>query len=253
MNVQMLGTGSAFAKSFYNNNALLTVDGRTLLIDCGITAPLALHELGRTFDEIDAVLLTHIHGDHIGGLEEFAFQMKFVFGGRKPKLFIADTLVGPLWESSLKGGLYQIENPTLESYFDVHPIAEGDKVEVLPGLTVELVRTKHIPGKDSYSLLLNDLFFYSSDSVFDGELLRALVADRQIKLVFHDCQLQGSGVVHATLTELLTLPPDIQRIVYLMHYGDNQPDFVGRSGDMTFVEQHANYQIDPLTFSVIRL
>jgi hypothetical protein len=44
--VQMIGTGSAFAKVFNNNNALLTVEGLSLLVDCGITAPKALHELG---------------------------------------------------------------------------------------------------------------------------------------------------------------------------------------------------------------
>ena len=247
----MLGTGNAFAKTYYNNNGMLTVNGRRLLIDCGITAPLALHEMGRTFDEIDAVLLSHIHADHIGGLEEFAFQMKFVYGGRKAKLYIADTLAESLWESSLKGGLYQDENPSLESYFDVHPIAEDVNVEVLPGLFVKLVPTSHIPGKESYSLIVNDHFFYSSDAVFDGTLLRSLVEEQQIKLIFHDCQLQPPGLVHATLAELLTLPPDIQRMTYLMHYGDNKNDFVGRTGEMKFIEQHAIYQIDPLTFSLV--
>lgn len=104
MKVQMLGTGSAFAKAFNNNNALFTVDGLNLLVDCGITGPKALHELGYSFNDLHAVLLTHIHADHIGGIEEYAFQMKFVYG-RKPILYIADTLVETLWENSLKGGL----------------------------------------------------------------------------------------------------------------------------------------------------
>ncbi|TJY43592.1 ribonuclease Z [Cohnella pontilimi] len=239
----MLGTGSAFAKTFYNNNALLEINGRTLLLDCGITAPRALYELGKTFDEMDAVLITHIHADHVGGLEEFAFQMKFVYR-RKPILYIADTLIERLWEHTLKGGLQQDENRTLDDYFEVHPLKENQPAELLPGLSVELLRTPHIPNKASYSLLLNETFFYSADMVFDGELLERLVSERGVSLIFHDCQLHPPGVVHADLPNLLTLPERIQEIVYLMHYDDNQPEFAGRTGRMKFVEQHKVYRIE---------
>ncbi|MFC5532271.1 MBL fold metallo-hydrolase [Cohnella yongneupensis] len=249
LNVQMLGTGSAFAKANYNNNAMITAGGQTLLIDCGITAPLALHELGRTFNEIDAVLLTHIHADHIGGLEEFAFQMKFIYG-RKPRLYIADTLVEQLWECSLKGGLYQDENPTLASYFDVYPIAEGTSVEVLPELRIKLLATAHIPNKPNYSLIINDHFFYSGDTVFNQDLLHSLVQEQQVRLIFHDCQLHPPGIVHACLSQLLTLPASIQELTYLMHYGDDKPEFVGRTGLMRFIDQHVVYHIDPLNFTV---
>lgn len=244
MKIQMLGTGSAFAKAFNNNNALVSVNGRTLLIDCGITAPKALHELGKNFGDLDAVLITHIHGDHVGGLEELAFQMKFIYQ-RKPVIFIADTLVQPLWEHTLKGGLQQDESQTLHDYFDVRPLHEGTPAEVLPGLQVELFRTPHIPGKSSYSLLVNGFFFYSADMVFDASLLESLVKDRGVSTIFHDCQLHPPGAVHACLPELLTLPDYIQERVYLMHYGDDQPKFEGRTGLMRFVEQHKIYELAP--------
>lgn len=248
MKLQMLGTGSAFAKAFNNNNALVTVDNRTLLVDCGITAPKALHEAGKNFGDVDAVLITHIHGDHVGGLEELAFQMKFIYG-RKPVLFLADTLVEPLWEHTLKGGLQQDESQTLHDYFDVRPLREGTAAEVLPGLQVEMMRTPHIPGKASYSLLFNGFFFYSGDMVFDGALLESLVKDRGVQIIFHDCQLHPPGAVHASLPELLTLPESIQQLVYLMHYGDDRASFDGRTGLMKFVEQQKIYELDPLTFA----
>ncbi|MCC3372934.1 MBL fold metallo-hydrolase [Cohnella sp. REN36] len=240
MDIQMLGCGSAFAKTFYNNNAIVYAGGKKLLIDCGITAPLALHRLGHPLEEIDAILITHMHADHIGGLEEVAFQHKFLFH-RKPTLYIADTLAGPLWERSLRGGLEQEKLRGLDDYFDLRPLRESAKTEVLPGLTAELIRTKHIPDKLSYSVLLNDTFFYSADMVFDPELLASLVHDRGVETIFHDCQLEPPGVVHACLPQLLTLPEELQGRIYLMHYGDAQPDFVGKTGRMTFVEQHRVY------------
>ncbi|UUZ95900.1 MBL fold metallo-hydrolase [Paenibacillus sp. P25] len=67
LHIQMIGTGSAFAKRYYNNNALVRTEGFTLLIDCGVTAPRALYELNVPLTDIDAVLITHIHADHVGG------------------------------------------------------------------------------------------------------------------------------------------------------------------------------------------
>ncbi|MDF2718574.1 MAG: beta-lactamase protein, partial [Paenibacillus sp.] len=69
MEIRMIGTGQAFAKKYFNNNALVTCNGYTLLIDFGITAPLAMHHMNVPLDAIDGVFVTHLHADHIGGFE----------------------------------------------------------------------------------------------------------------------------------------------------------------------------------------
>ncbi|WP_183598677.1 MBL fold metallo-hydrolase [Paenibacillus phyllosphaerae] len=238
----MLGTGSAFAKQYYNNNALLHAHGQTVLLDCGITAPLALHRLGKSFSEIDALLISHIHADHVGGMEEFAFQMKFVHK-RKVPLYIPAPLIEPLWETTLKGGLMQEELTSLDAYFEVHPLQEGERAFISPGIEVTPIRTKHIPNKASYSFFINDTFFYSADMKFDAGLLNQLVEQGCTK-IFHDCQLKPPGAVHATLDQLLTLPASIQERIWLMHYDDTMPQYRGRTGPMQFVEQHKVYSID---------
>ncbi|MGF7049185.1 ribonuclease BN (tRNA processing enzyme) [Paenibacillus sp. DS2015] len=239
--LQMLGTGSAFARRYFNNNALLYDDEFTLLIDCGVTAPMALHQLNVSFDDIDAVLITHIHADHVGGLEELAFTMKFKYK-RKMILYIADTLIDTLWEHTLRGGLYQDgEIMTLEDIFIIRPLSPGQAQFISNQITLEMIPTEHIPGKKSYSLYVNEHIFYSADMTFSSSLLAELVHNRACNVILHDCQLTGPGEVHTTLQELLTLPEDIQRIIYLMHYGDNKDEFVGATGLMTFLEQHLIY------------
>jgi glyoxylase-like metal-dependent hydrolase (beta-lactamase superfamily II) len=238
--IQMLGTGSAFAKAFYNNNALVYAGGRALLVDCGTTGPAALHHLGKSLSDIDAILVTHLHADHIGGLEELAFRYRFHYE-IKPALYVADTLAGPLWEHSLRGGLEQDGFASLEDYFDVRPLVPGEPRELLPGLTAELLATPHIPNRPSYSVLFNGCFFYSADMVFDPDLLRRLVRERGVETIFHDCQLFAPGSVHACLPELLTLPESLQERIYLMHYGDDQPDYIGRTGKMQFAVQNKIY------------
>ncbi|MGG6310020.1 MBL fold metallo-hydrolase [Paenibacillus macerans] len=243
LRLQMLGTGGAFAKKYFNNNGLLYSNDFTLLIDCGITAPLALHAIGKPLDDIDAVLITHIHGDHVGGLEELAFRMKYG-SGRKPVLYVADKLVGPLWENTLKGGLSQDGViHSLDDVFEVRTLKEGTRVQLTPDLSVELIQTPHIPGKTSYSLYFNNEIFYSADKTFQPELLERLVRERGCRKILHEVQLTGPGEVHTTLQELLSLPEDIQSRILLMHYGDDMESYVGATGKMEFLRQHEIYTL----------
>ncbi|SDC78050.1 Ribonuclease BN, tRNA processing enzyme [Paenibacillus sp. UNCCL117] len=245
LQLQMIGTGSAFAKSFYNNNALLHLNGYKLLIDCGFTASRALLDIGVPLEAVDGILITHIHADHIGGLEEFAFQNKYTHK-RRIRLYVPLPLVNDLWEHSLRGGLEnRAEGITaLSDYFDVVPLEPGQPVHIRQDLTVTLIPNIHIQGKPSFSLLLNGYIFYSADCIFNRELLVELHA-KGCSFFLHDCQLQPPGIVHATLEELLTLPEELQRKVLLMHYSDRMPEFAGRTGLMSFVEQFKTYSFSP--------
>lgn len=244
IHIQMLGTGNAFAKKYFNNNALVYSNEYTLLIDCGITAPLSLYQLGKTPDQLDGILITHQHGDHIGGLEEFAFQLYYKYN-KKISLFVPETIVHSLWEHSLKGSMDSEKGDyDLSTYFNVVPLPIGEPFHISPHLTIELLHTKHIPGKYSYSLLLNEQLFYSADMCFDRQLIEQLVYERQCRHILHECQLHGQGAVHTTLSELLTLPADIQQITYLMHYEDDMEDFIGKTGEMTFLKQHELYYFE---------
>lgn len=242
LKLQMLGTGSAFAKRNYNNNALIHSDSHKLLIDCGITAPISLHEMGYDWGNLDACLITHMHADHVGGLEEYAFQMKYVYR-RRPVLYIAESLVHPLWENTLKGGLLQEGMEHLDDFFDIRTLNEGETRELIPGISAELIRTPHIPGKNSYSILINGHIFYSADMTFQPELLKQLVYKRGVDRIFHECQLTGAGEVHTTLEELKSLPEDIRSLISLMHYGDEADEFAGRTDGMPLLKQHQLYEL----------
>lgn len=242
LQLQMLGTGGAFSRKYYNNNGLLLTENYTLLIDCGNTALLALHELGRSPESIDAIFITHIHGDHVGGLEEFAFYMNLIHQ-RKPVLYIAEDLVTPLWENTLKGAMGNGDDLGIRDYFEVITLKKQVTNQIAEGLTLKLLQTPHMPGKSSYSLVINDHIFYSSDMTFQPNLLYKLVYEEKITQIFHEVQLNGVGRVHTSLQELLSLPTDIQGMISLMHYEDNMGDFVGRIGEMKFLEQQKIYTL----------
>jgi ribonuclease BN (tRNA processing enzyme) len=64
-----VGTGDAFGSGGRRNSAILVRNGsHTLLLDCGPSTLSGLKELGIDPLEVDAVAITHYHGDHCGGL-----------------------------------------------------------------------------------------------------------------------------------------------------------------------------------------
>src|SRR5690242_9083861 len=68
--IQFLGTGTPLGLDGLHQACLLvtTDDGSNLLVDCGMTALASLGRAGLGPDHIDGVLISHLHGDHFGGL-----------------------------------------------------------------------------------------------------------------------------------------------------------------------------------------
>ncbi|MBL4690049.1 MAG: MBL fold metallo-hydrolase [Rhodospirillales bacterium] len=69
MKIQFLGCGDAFGSGGRLNTCFLvdTADTR-FLIDCGATSLVAMNRCGVDPNSIDMILLTHLHGDHFGGV-----------------------------------------------------------------------------------------------------------------------------------------------------------------------------------------
>jgi ribonuclease BN (tRNA processing enzyme) len=65
----VLGSGDAFGSGGRAHSAyLVEAPGATFLIDCGPSILQSLKRIGRDPGTIDFVLLSHLHGDHFGGV-----------------------------------------------------------------------------------------------------------------------------------------------------------------------------------------
>lgn len=69
MEITVLGCGDAFGSGGrLQTSFLLNIQQHKVLLDCGATILPALHKHNFTSKDIDAIIITHFHGDHFGGL-----------------------------------------------------------------------------------------------------------------------------------------------------------------------------------------
>ena len=257
MKIKFLGVGSAFTSAeYYHSNMLVeTSGGKRMLFDCGSDIRFSLGECGIAARDlcrgIDAVYISHLHGDHIGGMEWMALNMYFAEKPRKPELIMEGALMEEMWESSLKGGLGCIRGKVMElsDYFSCRPEREGSPF-VWEGLSCAMVRLPHVAGETrnifSFGLVLEEApgrsAFISSDTRFEPELLSAI--GERTAAIFHDCEtcVPQTGV-HAHYDQLKTLPSWLREKMWLYHYQpypkqdpvkDGFKGFVAKGGEFVF-------------------
>jgi ribonuclease BN (tRNA processing enzyme) len=68
--VQFLGTGTPLGQQGRLQACILltTNDDTRVLLDCGMTALVGLARAGVELESLDALVISHLHGDHFGGL-----------------------------------------------------------------------------------------------------------------------------------------------------------------------------------------
>lgn len=238
----MLGVGNGFSPGVYDNNALIEDSGQLCMIDCGTTAWVSLEQLNRRREDIGSIFLTHLHFDHCGGVESAALYGKYV-SGKKMRLIVPEPIAHVLWENVLKG---TIENkPTgllgLEDYFIVETPKEFEMFCLCGSVWAYWFPTKHIEGKFSCGLVMDDRILYTSDMVNDLALLEDM-EQRGIQIIFHDCQLNNAKV-HADFHTLKGYPEHIRKKIFLMHHGLKEEKDAPDANGMRFLFQHREMAI----------
>ncbi len=234
MKIKFIGVGSAFTTSeYFQSNLLITAEsGRKMLLDCGTDIRFSLNSSPEAcqsvVEEIDAVYISHLHSDHVGGMEWMAFQTYFNPDQRRPRLFMEQDTMQEMWNFSLKGGLGCIEGKRmhLTDYFDCRALPR-DGVFEWEGIRFNLVRMPHIITgyRDffSYGLIMEDvahggpMVFFTTDTQFQPGLIQEIAP--RAALIFHDCETSPfKSIVHTHYDDLLGLPETIRGKIWLYHY-----------------------------------
>ncbi|HZO92074.1 MAG TPA: MBL fold metallo-hydrolase [Chthonomonadaceae bacterium] len=216
------GTGSAWSRLFGNASAVLEADGQRLLIDCGHTVPGRLQQMGLSLRDMDAVFISHLHGDHIYGLEEWGFR-SYLQWKIKPRLLIAENLLHPIWRNVFSGTMAQVcdQSCHLRDYFTVLPL-QIDQPLTLGPWTLAAHPVRHVPHAPCYGLKVRAegvSLGFTCDSLADADPWFY----EDTELVFHDCSFAPyfPETIHAHFEQLLTYPEAFRAKTYLVHYDDD--------------------------------
>jgi ribonuclease BN (tRNA processing enzyme) len=104
MKLHVLGCGDAFGSGGRNQSAyLIQATDRLFLLDCGATSLLAMKKLGFDSGRLDIIFLSHLHGDHFGGLPFFFIEYLYEKPREKP-LHVA----GPMGTEEKARGIFDL-------------------------------------------------------------------------------------------------------------------------------------------------
>jgi ribonuclease BN (tRNA processing enzyme) len=232
MQVRFLGSGDAFGSGGrFNTCFLAEARQKAFLIDCGASSLVAIRKSGIDPNAIGTIFISHLHGDHFGGLPFVLLDAQF-YSRRTTPLII----VGPL-------GLRQRLTEAMEVLFpgssktrqkfelELHEITPGATYE-FNGIKVTAYLVDHACGAPPFALRLEcdgKVLAYTGDTAWTESLIsagqgadlliaEALTFDRQIKF-------------HLDYRSLKTNLPGINaKRVVLTHMG---PDMLAHASEVS--------------------
>src|SRR5205809_2869907 len=87
MRVTIVGSGDAFGSGGRFNTCFFVETAKgTLLVDCGASSLVALNARGLDHGKVDGIILSHLHGDHFGGLPFLLLDAQFLNRRDRPLL-----------------------------------------------------------------------------------------------------------------------------------------------------------------------
>lgn len=234
MKITVIGCGNAFSDINYNQSFILeeqfdafgVVDEhqpfygkRRLLVDCGLEIPHALFAAKIKVQDINDIYVSHLHADHIGGLEKFAF-LRYDWANKPRKTTTGPYLIGnkqlldDLWNKSLRGGLESMEGfvSNLETFFRPFPV-EPNTPFYWCGWRIDLIQQIHIMSGSiimpSFGIFLTKEGHKSVYIVTDSQHCSPRQIEEYYKradIIFQDCELVGVDFRFQEGTQVYKVP-----------------------------------------------
>lgn len=146
LDICLLGTGGMMPlPRRWLTSLMVKLNGKGILIDSGEGTQVAIREAGLSFHDIDVILFTHFHGDHISGLPGLLLSM-----GNADRTEPV-TLVGPKGLERVVGAL-RIIAPELPFPLEYIELDEPEKVLLLEGFEISAFKVNHNVICYGYSL-----------------------------------------------------------------------------------------------------
>ena len=239
--ITCLGHGGAFSPTDIGNTAFLVECGdKRILIDCGTTVPDTLKGFGVDPGSLDAAIITHLHADHVGGLERLLYHRHYISKAEPIALIMgAHTLrdwkdvvaackndldrhaspVEPVWPGTF--GRRGVEGELCQFFLPVGPH------KVIEVMAFKVNHGGDIPDMNCYAFRLTlpdkSKLFFSGDRIWKHEGSDDVIASMlECDLAFHELEVSPnpSGAhTHYTDLSASAIGDDKMRKILWVHHG----------------------------------
>ena len=194
--LKFIGTGSSDGGDLGTSAAVLERSGKpVLLIDCGHGTPRRFHESYGEWPS--AIFLTHVHLDHVSGLEQLHSRIALGHAART-RIYAPVAILAQLHQR-----VGSLENSLAEgrmNFWDQFQVVPVDKGFWHEGHWFDVFETRHHAPGFSHGLRLPGRFLFTGDTRPIPEVLRHYGNAGEV--IFHDCSLVGNPS-HTGLDDIL--------------------------------------------------
>ncbi|MDJ0943172.1 MAG: MBL fold metallo-hydrolase [Kiloniellales bacterium] len=196
MRVTLLGTGCPVVSTERFGPAQLLRHGPSaVLVDCGSGVTQRLLAAGLSGRDLDALLLTHLHSDHIVDLFQLVISSwhqgrdrpQRVFGPRGTRTYV-DGLMA-LWRPELEQRIAHEARPSTAALeVEVTEIGGGQRLEI-GGFDIRVIEVEHLPVKQAFGFVFAPAEAQGPRIVLSGDTRRCevlIAAARGAEVLVHE-------------------------------------------------------------------
>ncbi|MEO0623294.1 MAG: MBL fold metallo-hydrolase [Pseudomonadota bacterium] len=196
MRVTLLGTGCPVAHPRRGGAAtLIEGGGARVLVDCGSGVTQALVAAGCKGAEVDALVVTHLHSDHLVDFYQLVISSwhqgrdrPWVVHCPEPVIPVLEGMMA-VWEDERALRIsWEARSSTTGLELEIHPLTEGRAIE-LGGLTLDPVLVEHQPVEPAFGFVIRG---DGHRAVLSGDTARCealIAAGRGCDLLVHEVYL----------------------------------------------------------------
>jgi ribonuclease BN (tRNA processing enzyme) len=174
--VQFLGSGDAFGSGGRFQTCIhAETPSAQFLLDCGASSLIAMRRFGVDPARIDAILLTHLHGDHFGGLPFIILEAQLVSKRTRPLV-----IAGPPGTQARVRAAQEVlfsDSSRVQQKFRIEFVEIQERTPLaVAGLIVTAYPAAHASGAPSYALRIESggkTLAYSGDTDWTDSLADA--------------------------------------------------------------------------------
>lgn len=203
--VVFVGTSDAFGACGRRQSAvLLRGQSGTMLLDCGTTTSTGLCDLDISRDEIDAIVISHFHGDHYAGIPIILFGALYEDERTRPLHIVGPPGIEARVRKLADSMCYGLDDREWTFRIEFDEFAPGKTLEAGP-VRCDAFETLHQPITSPHGLLIHDgkqRIAYSGDTGWFPELpSRVAGADLFICECTYHAQGFGYHLSHDDMVE----------------------------------------------------